>query len=349
MFNGNVRFGVLGVGRIGKIHIENLANRIPDACVIAASDILPGELATTEAKYEIPYSSLDYRRVLKLPDVDAVVICTPTNTHYRMILDAAAAGKHVFCEWPIDICLDRIREVSDAVEKSGIKLMAGFNRRFDPGFLKARDTVQSGKVGVPIVLKITSRDPLPQYESHIRPSCGLFLDTTTQDFDMARYLVGSEAMEVYARANVPVDPASEKGDGWDTSVAVLSFENGAIATIDNSRKAVYGCDQRVEVFGSEGMVVVGNNLPDSYVHLDRTGTHSSLPLNCLIDRYSESYLREMLAFVEAIHGNKSVPVSVYDGVMALELGLAATKSVREHRPVRLTEIHNGSIPLCEVS
>ncbi len=348
MFNGDIRFGVLGVGRIGKIHVENLANRIPDASVIAVSDILLGELATMEAQYEIPNSFLDYRSVLKLPDVDAVAICTPTDTHYRMILDAAAAGKHVFCEWPIDTSLDRISEVIEAVEKSGIKLMVGFNRRFDPNFLKARDMVQSGKVGVPRVLEITSRHPSPSSGDCLQPSAGLFLDNTTHDFDMARYLVGCEVAEIYARANVLVGPASEKSEDWDTSVAVLSFENGAIAAIDSSRKAAYGYDQRVEVFGSEGMIAVGNNPPDSLVRLDRTEAHSSLPMNCFIDRYSESYLREMRAFVDAIHKNKPVPVGVNDGLIAVELGYAAMRSAREDRPIKMAEIHNRSVPLCEV-
>lgn len=348
MLNGNVRFGVLGVGRIGKIHTENLMNRIPEARVIALSDIFPNELATMEAKYDIPDSFLDYRHVLELPEVDAVAICTPTDTHHRMILDAAAAGKHVFCERPIDLSLDRIREIDKAVEKSGIKLMVGFNRRFDPNFLKVRELVQSGKIGVPHLLKITSRDPSPPSENQLRSSGGLFLDMTLHDFDMARYLVGSEVTEVYGTANVPVDPMIERAGDWDTSIVTLSFENGALGTIDNSRKAVYGCDQRVEVFGSEGMVAVGNNLPDGHVHLDRTGTHSSLPLNSFMDRYNESYLREMQAFVHAIRGNKPVPASVNDGLKALVIALAAIESVRGNRPVRIAEIHERNLPLCEV-
>jgi len=312
------------------------------------SDIFPDELATMEAKYDIPDSFLDYRHVLELSEIDAVAICTPTDTHYRMILDAAGAGKHIFCEKPVDLSPGKIREIAEAVEKSGVKLMVGFNRRFDPNFLKVRETVQSGKVGVPHVLKITSRDPSPPPENYLRSSGVLFLDMTIHDFDMARYLVGSEVTEVYARANVLVDPVFERAGDWDTSIVMLSFENGAMGTIDNSRKAVYGYDQRVEVFGSEGMVAVSNNLPDSHVRLDRTGTHSALPLNFFMERYTESYLREMHAFVDAIRENKPVPVGVNDGLMAVVIGLAAMKSVRENRPVRLTEIHDRSTSLCEV-
>ncbi|HYK88040.1 MAG TPA: inositol 2-dehydrogenase [Acidobacteriota bacterium] len=348
MLNGNVRFGVVGVGRIGKVHIENLENRIPDASVIALSDTFPDELATMEARYDIPDSFLDYRHVLELADVDAVAICTPTDTHYRMILDAAAAGKHVFCERPIDLSLDGIREIANVVKKNGIKLMPGFNRRFDPNFQKVREVIQSGKVGAPHVLRITSRDPSPPPEDHSRSSGGMFQDMTIHDFDMARYLVGSEVTEVYARANVLVDPAFEKSGDWDTSVAILSFESGAMGTIDNSRKAVYGYDQRAEVFGSEGMVAVSNNLPDNHVYFDRMGTHSSPPLSFFLERYAESYLREMQAFVNAIRGNKPVPVGVTDELIAVEVGLAAMKSVRENRPVRIAEIHESHMSSCEV-
>ena len=339
----NLRFGVLGVGRIGKIHAENLASRIPGAEVAALSDVFPDELAKVAAKLGIARTYPDYRHVLELPEVDAVVICTPTNTHYQIILDAAAAGKHIFCEKPIDLAIDKIREIVAHVEKCGVQLMVGFNRRFDPNFLKVRETVASGKIGTPHVLKITSRDPGPPPETYIRASGGIFLDMTIHDFDMARYLVGSDVIEVYARATVLVDPVFERAGDWDTAVVTLTFENGALGTIDNSRQAVYGYDQRVEVFGSDGMVTVANNTPDNHIRLDRTGMHSSLPLNFFMERYTESYLREMRAFVEAIRGGKPVPVTGNDGLMAVVIGLAAAKSVRENRPVKLAELYTRSV------
>jgi len=339
MTDQKLRFGVLGVGRIGKIHLGNLVNRIPGAEVVALSDVIPDELAALAAKFNLRTTFSDYKQVLKLSDVDAVAICTPTNTHYQMILDAAAAGKHIFCEKPIDLSIEKIKVINQQVEKCGVQLMVGFNRRFDPNFLKVREIVKSGKVGVPHVLKITSRDPSPPPEAYIRASGGLFLDMTIHDFDMARYLMGSEVTEVYARANVLVDPVFQKAGDWDTAIVTLAFENGALGTIDNSRKAVYGYDQRVEVFGSEGMVTVKNNTPDNHIYLDRTGAHSSLPLNFFMDRYTESYLREMQAFVDAVQNNKPVPVTGTDGLMAVAIGLAAAKSVRENRPVKLTEMH----------
>lgn len=342
MSHRKLRFGVLGVGRIGKIHAENLVNRIPGAEVAALSDVFPDELARVAARLNLAATYPDYRQVLELADVEAVAICTPTDTHHRIILDAAAAGKHIFCEKPIDLSIDRIKEINEQVAKCGIQLMVGFNRRFDPNFLKVREIVRSGKVGKPHVLKITSRDPAPPPEDYIRGSGGLFLDMTIHDFDMARYLLGSEVTEVYARAKVLVDPVFEKAGDWDTAVVTLAFESGALGTIDNSRKAVYGYDQRVEVFGSEGMVTVKNNTPDSHIHLDRTGVHSSLPLNFFMERYTESYLREMQVFVDAVQGNQPVPVTGHDALLAVVIGLAAAKSVKENRPVKLTEIECGS-------
>ncbi len=339
MTHGRLRFGVLGAGRIGKIHLENLATRIPGTEVAALADVLPDELHTVAAKHGVPLRFSDYRRVLELADVDAVVICTPTNTHYEMILDAAAAGKHIFCEKPVDLAIDKIAAINASVAKCGVQLMVGFNRRFDPNFLKVREMVKSGKVGVPHLLRITSRDPAPPPENYIRASGGLFLDMTIHDFDMARYLMGSEVGEVYARANVLVDPVFERAGDWDTAVVTLAFSSGALGTIDNSRKAVYGYDQRVEVFGSEGMVTVRNNTPDNHVYLDRAGTHSSLPLNFFMERYTESYLREMQAFVESVQSDRPVPVTGEDGLMAAVMGLAAARSVRENRPVKLSEIH----------
>ncbi len=341
--NQRLRFGVLGVGRIGKIHAENLVNRIPGAEVVALSDVFPDELAKVAARLNIAATYPGYKQVLDLPEVDAVAICTPTNTHYQIILDSAAAGKHIFCEKPIDLAIEKIRDINSHVEKCGVQLMVGFNRRFDPNFLKVRETVASGQIGAPHVLKITSRDPAPPPETYIRASGGVFLDMTIHDFDMARYLIGSDVTEVYARATVLVDPVFERAGDWDTAVVTLAFENGALGTIDNSRQAVYGYDQRVEVFGSEGMVTVANNTPDNHIRLDRTGTHSSLPLNFFMDRYTESYLREMRAFVEAIQRNEPVPVTSNDGLMAVVIGLAAAKSVRENRPVKLAELYSRSV------
>ena len=338
MTHQTLRFGVLGVGRIGKIHAGNLASRIPGTEVAALADIFPDELAAVAAKSNVGKTFSDYRRVLELPEVDAVAICTPTNTHYQMILDAAAAGKHIFCEKPIDLSIEKIVRINAEVEKRGVELMVGFNRRYDPNFLKVHDTVKAGGIGEPHILRITSRDPAPPPETYIRASGGIFLDMTIHDFDMARYLMG-DVTEVYARANVLVDPVFRTAGDWDTVMVTLTFANGALGAIDNSRKAVYGYDQRVEVFGSEGMIAVKNNTHDNHVRLDREGTHSALPLDFFMDRYTESYLKEMEAFVDAVRHHRPAPVNGNDGLMAVVIGLAAAKSVRENRPVKLTEIY----------
>jgi myo-inositol 2-dehydrogenase/D-chiro-inositol 1-dehydrogenase len=344
MRDSKLRFGVLGAGRIGKIHIDNLVNRVPGTEVVALSDVLPEELAKVAARFNIAETYADYKQVLARPDVDAVVICASTNAHYQMILDAAAAGKNIFCEKPLDLAISRIQEIIARVQACGVQLMVGFNRRYDPNFHKIRETVKSGRIGQPQVLKITSRDPAPPPEAYIRVSGGIFLDMTIHDFDMARYQMGSEVTEVYARAAVLVDPVFQQCGDWDTALVTLTFANGGLGIIDNSRKAVYGYDQRVEVFGSEGMVEVSNNFPDSHVCFDRTGTHSSLPLNFFMDRYLESYLKEMQAFVEAVRTQQAVPVGGHDGLMAVVIGLAATKSARENRAVKLSEILDGRRP-----
>jgi len=333
-----LRFGVLGVGRIGKIHTANLVARISGAEVAILADVFPDELTAVATRSGVPKTVSDYRNVLNLPDIDAVVICTPTNTHYQIILDAAAAGKHIFCEKPIDLSVDKIKRINEEVEKRGVQLMVGFNRRFDPNFSKVREMVNSGKIGEPHVLRITSRDPSPPPENYLRTSGGLFLDMSIHDFDMARYLMASDVSEVYAKANVLVDPVFRKLGDWDTAVTTLLFQNGALGTIDNSRRAVYGYDQRVEVFGSEGMVSVKNKTPDNHIYLDRKGAHSSPPLNFFLERYAESYLNEMQAFVDSVQNNRPVPVAGKDGLMSVAIGLADAKSVKENRPVKLSEI-----------
>ncbi|MBN2008226.1 inositol 2-dehydrogenase [candidate division KSB1 bacterium] len=339
MKNGKIGFGVIGVGRIGKVHIENLVNQLPGADVLMIADVFAAELNKIAKKYRISSADTDYKKVLDNPDIDAIAICSSTDTHYQILLDAAAAGKHIFCEKPIDLSIEKITKVIEAVEKAGVKLMVGFNRRFDPNFRKIHDLVVAGKIGDPHVLNITSRDPGPPPEEYVRKSGGIFLDMTIHDFDMARFQVGSEVTEVYAKATVLVDPMFEKAGDWDTTITVLTFENGAIGTIDNSRRAIYGYDQRVEVFGPKGMVNVTNNKPDNHLYFNNTGIHMSLPLNFFMERYTESYLNEMTAFLECIKKDTPSPVDGKDGLMSVVIGLAAMKSAKEKRPVKISEVY----------
>ena len=333
-----IKVGVIGAGRIGKLHLENLAIRIPSAEVVAVADVFVEGAEEIAGRFGIKTVSADYREILSNKDVEAVVVCSPTDTHAQYTIEAAEAGKHIFCEKPLDLSLEKIREVLDVVEKTGVKLMIGFNRRFDPNYAKVQQMVKDGKIGAPHILKITSRDPAPPPAEYVAVSGGMFLDMTIHDFDMARFVVGSEISEVYAKTNVLIDPAIGKAGDVDTAVTILYFENGAIGTIDNSRKAVYGYDQRLEVFGSEGMVKIDNNTHDTHAYFNKEGAHGPLPLDFFMDRYVQSYANEMEAFINAVLIDEIVPVPGKDGLISVAIGLAAKRSALENRPVKIDEI-----------
>jgi myo-inositol 2-dehydrogenase/D-chiro-inositol 1-dehydrogenase len=333
-----IKVGVIGAGRIGKLHLENLAVRNPSAEVIAVADVFVEAAKELADRFGVKTVSQDYREILSNKDVDAVIICSPTDTHAQYTIEAAEAGKHIFCEKPLDLSLERIQEVLDVVENAGVKLMIGFNRRWDPNYAKVKQVVSEGKIGNPHILKITSRDPSPPPPEYIAVSGGMFLDMTIHDFDMARYVVGSEVTEVYAKANVLVDPSIGQAGDVDTAVIILYFENGAIGTIDNSRQAVYGYDQRLEVFGSEGMVEIGNDTHDTHAYFNKEGSQGPLPLDFFMDRYVQSYAIEMDAFIKALINDDMVPVPGREGLISVAIGLAAKKSALENRPVKLTEI-----------
>ena len=334
----NLRFGVIGAGRIGKLHAENLATRIPGVEVAAIADVDLKAAQTLTDRLHIPVAVEDYHMILSDSDIDVVAICSSTDTHAGIMVEAANAGKHIFCEKPIALNLEKIDVALDTVEKAGVKLQIGFNRRFDPNFRKIHTMVAEGKIGTPHIIRITSRDPAPPPISYVKVSGGIFLDMTIHDFDMARYLSGSEVEEVYTAAGVMVDPAIGEAGDVDTAIITLRFANGAIGTIDNSRKAVYGYDQRVEVFGSNGMLQAHNNTPDQDVYFDAEGVHSAKPLYFFLERYMESFVAEMKEFVQSIRENTMPPVTGMDGRIPVVIGMAAKKSYLEHRPVKLSEI-----------
>jgi myo-inositol 2-dehydrogenase / D-chiro-inositol 1-dehydrogenase len=333
-----LKLGVIGAGRIGKVHTATLVQSVPNAVVVALADTnlnSANELAKT---FGITSVFSNYMDVINHPEVEAVVICSPTDTHARYIVDAAKAGKHIFCEKPVDLSLEVIKGAIKAVTGAGVKLMVGFNRRFDPNFAKIRQLVVDGKIGDPHILKITSRDPAPPPAEYSAVSGGMFMDMTIHDFDMARYIAGSEVTEVYTKAAVLVDPAIGKAGDVDTAIITLTFANGAIGVIDNSRKAVYGYDQRVEIFGSKGMLSADNNFPENHRYFASDGVHGSLPLNFFMDRYLEAYANEMKIFCDAVINNLKLPVDGNDGLMSVAIALAAKKSYLENRPVKLSEI-----------
>ena len=280
----------------------------------------------------------DAAAVLANRDIDAVLICSPTDTHARFAIAAAEAGKHIFCEKPIAHDLEQIDAVLAAVAEAGVKLQIGFNRRFDANFARVRQAIVAGEIGTPALLHIISRDPGPPPVSYVKVSGGMFLDMTIHDFDMARFLVGAEVVEVYTQAAVTVDPAIGEAGDVDTAVIMLKFANGVIGTIDNCRRASYGYDQRVEVLGSKGAIATANNYPNAATISDAGSVRRDLPLNFFMDRYTESFANEVTAFVDAVLNDKPTPVTGHDGRVPVVMGLAAGISYREGRPVKLSEI-----------
>ena len=338
MDNRTLNIGLIGVGRIGKVHAEHLAYRIPRARLAAVSDVNLEAAAALGAKLGVGRVEADHRALLADPALDAVVICSPTDLHAPMIEASAAAGKHIFCEKPVARTLGEIDRALDAVARAGVKLQIGFNRRFDANFARVRRAISSGEIGEPHLLHIVSRDPGPPPIEYVRVSGGMFLDMTIHDFDMARFLIGEEVEEVFAAGAVRVDPAIGAAGDLDTALVTLKFAGGALGVIDNSRRAVYGYDQRVEVLGSAGGAAVANNHPNTAVISDAASVHRDLPLNFFMDRYLDSFLTEMAAFVDAVLDGAPIPVTGEDGRAAVALGIAARRSHDENRPVRLDEI-----------
>ncbi|PID56217.1 inositol 2-dehydrogenase [candidate division KSB3 bacterium] len=331
-----VRFGVIGAGRIGRMHARNLTFRIPDAEVLAVSDIYVDGARNCAQECRIPKAVQDHREIMEDPDIDAIFVCSSTETHSQMIIEGAEAGKHIFCEKPIDADIARIDAALDAVEKAGVKLQIGFNRRFDPDFKHARDSVAAGRLGTPHVIKITSRDPEPPPIDYVKASGGLFFDMMIHDFDMCRYLMGEEVVEIYAAGTSLVDPKIGEVGDIDTAVVTLTYDSGAYCIIDNSRKAVYGYDQRIEVFGTEGCVVVGNPAPYAATFFKR-GKVEYDPLHYFfLDRYKDAYLLETLEFIKCIKDDRVPAPTGIDGKIPVLMAMAAAESLKERRPVPLT-------------
>ena len=332
-----IKVAVAGLGRIGKIHLKNLCRNFPEIEVVAVMDVLD-ESKTIADEFNVPVFVKDYDELLAVEGVEAVVVCSPTDTHADYVIKAAKAGKQIFCEKPLDLSLERVQEVLQIVEESGVKLMLGFNRRFDPEFKKIRQLVLNDAIGDPQIIKITSRDPGPPPVSYIKVSGGMFLDMTIHDFDMARFISGKKVKEVFAKATVKVDPEIGEAGDVDTAVITLTFEDDSMAVIDNCRKAVYGYDQRLEVFGSKGMAQAENNFPNNHKLYTEKGISGDLPLHFFLERYDASYNQEIREFVDALVSGGEMPVDGNDGLLSIAIGLAAKKSVELGRPVMMDEI-----------
>ena len=334
-----INVAVAGLGRIGKIHLKNLSLNFPEIEVVAVMDVLDESKAIAD-EFNVPNFVKDFDEMLSVEGLEAVVICSPTDTHADYVVKAAKAGKQIFCEKPLDLSLDRVKEVLAVVEKSGVKMMLGFNRRFDPEFKKIKQLVLNDAIGDPQIVKITSRDPGPPPVSYIKVSGGMFLDMTIHDFDMARYISGKQVKEVFAKGAVMVDPEIGKAGDIDTAIITLTFDDGTMAVIENCRKAVYGYDQRLEVFGSKGMAQAENNFPNNHKLYTETGISGDLPLHFFLERYDASYNQEIREFIDALVSGEKMPVDGNDGLNSIVIGLAAKKSVEERRPVKIEEILN---------
>jgi myo-inositol 2-dehydrogenase / D-chiro-inositol 1-dehydrogenase len=334
-----MRIGVIGVGRIGRMHARLLARQVPGAAVAAVYDAHGTAARDVAAELGVP-AAASVEEILA-SDLDAVAICSSADSHAELLIAAAEAGKAVFCEKPVSLDLGELDRALAAVEAARVPFQIGFNRRFDPAHESVREAVASGAIGEPHLVRISSRDPAPPPLEYVKTSGGLFLDMMIHDFDMARYLTGHEVVEVFARGAVRIEPSFAPAGDIDTALVTLVHEDGCLTAIDNSRRAAYGFDQRVEVFGSAGMAASENPLAHTGVVLTAEGSHRPALPYFFLDRYVPSYVREWRAFVEAVQGGAAPPVSTRDARAPLVIGLAAWRSLREHRPVQIAEVQTS--------
>ena len=334
-----VRIGLIGAGRIGKLHGENLAHSVAEAELCAVADPFMND-ATRQWAADMGIDNVydDPEKIFEDPSIDAVFICSSTNTHADFIIRAAKAGKHIFCEKPIDTKLEKIKEALDAVENAGVKLQVGFVRRFDHNHKAVHDTVASGKLGAPNIVKVTSRDPDHQPMDYIKVSGGIFMDMTIHDFDMVRYLSGSEVTEVTAYGAALSGAGYDKYNDVDTAIIMMKFENEALGVIDNSRAAHYGYDQRTEVHCDKGAVWVSNDLNNTAMISCGEDVEISKPTWFFLERYNNAFIAEAKAFTEAVLNDTPTPVNGFDGIQPVKIAMAADKSLKEGRPVKISEI-----------
>mgnify|MGYP002785167235 CR=1 FL=1 len=330
-----LRFAILGAGRIGRVHARAIAS-VSGAALAAVADPVPAAATALQAEHGCEVRTID--AILGSADIDAVVICTPTDTHADLIERFARAGKAIFCEKPVDLSLSRVQACLKVVAETGATLMVGFNRRFDPDFMALKAAIDAGRIGVAEMVTITSRDPGAPPHDYIGRSGGIFRDMTIHDFDIARWLLGEPVETVFASASVLTDPAIGTLGDYDSANVVLATASGRQAVITNSRRAAYGYDQRIEVLGSKGMVQAHNHAQASVTVADATGFHQPPLLDFFMTRYTAAYANEIAAFVAAVRDGTVPPATGEDGLHALALADAALRSVAEGRVVRVAEV-----------
>ena len=324
-----INLAILGLGRIGKIHAENIISLNECNLKIIIDPISDSDNNFTDLGIK---QSKHFDDLLNENDIDGVIICSPSKYHVSQIKSLSDLTKNIFCEKPLGLSIEEILDVKSLVAKKSLNLHIGFNRRYDPDFSELKRQISNGEIGDLHMIKITSRDPAPPPISYIKKSGGIFLDMTIHDFDMVKYLSGSEISGLYVKGGCFVDPEIEKAKDVDTAIINMSLKNGVLATINNSRQAVYGYDQRIEVLGSKGVLKVENKLLNKVVKGTREGFISSNPQNFFIDRYEQSYKKELMNFVQSIRGDLVDHADVDDGLHALKAGLAANNSLLNNTP-----------------
>lgn len=331
-----MKIGVIGAGRIGKVHMKNIATCIPELEIARVYDPFCSEQTLAFLRqYQIGGLTDDVEDIWNDSTISAVLICSATDTHADYVMRAAQAGKHIFCEKPVAFDVATTRQALQAVAEYGVQFQIGFCRRFDHNHRAVYDLVRQGKVGTPQIIKISSRDPAPPTIDYVRSSGGLFFDMMIHDLDMMRFLAGSEVAEVYASGNVLVMPEIAAENDVDTALVTLRFKNGALGVIDNSRQAVYGYDQRVEVFGSEGCAQNENDISNTAILTRADGTSYGTACRIMWDRYTNAFIAEMQAFAQAIAANTNTPVGAEDALQSVLLAAACDRSLAEHRPICL--------------
>lgn len=332
-----IKIGIVGLGRIGKVHLFNIQQLISGASVIAACSRSEKSLEYAK-KHSVKGLFTSFDDMLSEGGIDAVIIASPTALHFEHLKLAIAAGKHIFCEKPIDLSIENVKEIKSLLDANPVKFMVGFNRRYDPNVLKIKKELNEGRLGAPQSVKIISRDPGPPPMEYIKTSGGLFLDMAIHDFDLARYLMNSEITEVYSTASIFGDLPLETVEDVDTAVTILKFKNKGFATIENSRNSTYGYDQRIEVFGEKGLLSAQNKSDDSVYFANNSGFHRPKPVGFFIERYKESYINILDSFVQCLEQNKDLELTFQDGLQSLAISLAAEKSSKQNRTVLLSEI-----------
>jgi len=332
-----ISVGIIGIGRIGKIHLKNLFKYFKSIKIEAISDTNE-KLEILCKKYNIKKFYKSYEDLIKDKSIDAVLICSPTNMHSKQIIFAAKHKKDIFCEKPVDLSLEKTIEVLNIINKTKVKFMIGFNRRFDPDFMKVKKMVDDGKIGKVQTIKITSRDPNPPSINYIKNSGGLFIDMTIHDFDMACYIANAEVNEVYASGNTINKKIKQAGD-IDIALTTLKFENGIICSIDNSRKSVYGYDQRIEIFGSKGMCGISKKNNSNTFLINDKKIKKPFPKDFFILRYKDAYINEMKEFIDCLINDNIPSVGIKDAVKSIRIAIAVKNSYKENKKIDLKNLN----------